>query len=404
MTPHEIRPSQVRALLWLLVLVPLIPTVLMVRFMIVTVNDERTAAFDRLSALYQQTLTKATTTLARSTARQRTPISARETRQYYQDLFDRDVLLRLIDSEGRIVSGSSIITGAPVAQASLRELGVAWSVQLFLADVETLNDDQQQQFRSYRWIIGSVVAGILALALAGILTVSRQLDLRELRSTAVATVAHELRTPLASMRMLVDTLREGRCRNEQQLREYLDLLAQENERLSRLAEDFLTFSRLARGRQRLTLEPVAPGEAAEAAVAAMQPRLSAPGCSFACEVAADLPKVRADRAALATVLTNLLDNALKYTGDEKRIALRASANSRSVVFSVEDNGPGISPGERRHIFRPFHQGDARLNRTREGVGLGLSIVKDLVRALHGRIELESAPGNGSRFLVSLPIA
>ncbi|MEO8352097.1 MAG: histidine kinase dimerization/phospho-acceptor domain-containing protein, partial [Chthoniobacteraceae bacterium] len=231
MTPHEFRPSQVRALLLLLVIVPLIPTVLMIRFMVDSVDDERTAAFERLSALYQQTLSNANATLARNVADQKTAISADEARRYFQGLFDRDVLVRVIDNEGKPVSGTSLATGAPVAQISLRELGRPWSVQVFFVDSEALNVEQRQQFRGYLWIVGTVVIGILAFALAGVLTVSRQLELRDLRSTAVATVAHELRTPLASMRMLVDTLREGRFRNEQQLREYLELIAGENDRL-----------------------------------------------------------------------------------------------------------------------------------------------------------------------------
>ncbi len=404
MTPHEFRPSQVRALLLLLAIVPLIPTVLMVRFMVDSVDDERTAAFERLSALYQQTLTNASATLARNVADQKATISADEARLYFRDLFDRDVLVRVIDNEGKPVSGTTLATGAPVAQISLRELGRPWSVQVFFVDSEALNLEQRQQFRAYMWIVGTVVIGILAFALAGALTVSRQLELRELRSTAVATVAHELRTPLAAMRMLVDTLRDGRFRNEQQLREYLDLLAQENERLSRLAEHFLTFTRLARGKQRLDLTPIDPQEAAHDAIAALGPRLEAPQCEFSVEIGADLPRVKADRDALATVLTNLLDNALKYTDQEKRIALRAAANGRTVTFSVEDNGPGISAADRKHIFRPFHQADTRLARSRQGVGLGLSIVKDLVAALHGRIELDSKPGQGSRFSIVLPTA
>jgi len=247
-------------------------------------------------------------------------------------------------------------------------------------------------------------AAILAFAALAVVTVSRQIELRELRSTAVATVAHELRTPLASMRLLVDTLREGRYRNEAQLHEYLALLGQETERLSRLAEEFLTFSRLERGALRLDVQAIAPGEVIARALASLQVRLQAPGCEFTLDAPRDLPLISADRDALATVLTNLMDNALKYTGAEKRLTLRARIGGESVTFEVEDNGVGIPTGERRAIFKPFHQADAKLSRRREGIGLGLSIVQRLVPALHGRIEVESEPGRGSIFRVAIPIA
>ena len=118
------------------------------------------------------------------------------------------------------------------------------------------------------YIVTGTMTALAVLLIAGTaaMAVSRQLTLQELKNTSVAIVAHELRTPLASMRMLVDTLREGRCRNEQQLREYLDLIAGENDRLRRIAENFLTFSRLERGSQALDLGPVAPHAVALQAV------------------------------------------------------------------------------------------------------------------------------------------
>jgi len=391
-----------RALLLLLVIVPLLPTALMLRFMFDTVRSERTASFERLSATYQQTLTNADSTFTRHLANRRESINARDVHNYYRDLLDRAVLVRVIDADGRPLTGNTVAGIAPVAQTSLRELGFPWSVQLFLLDAETLNVEQQQQFRSYLWIVGLIVIGILAFAALAVAIVNRQLELREMRSTAVATVAHELRTPLAAMRVLVDTLREGRYRDDRQLREYLDLVAQENARLSRLAENFLTFSQVERGALRLQLQPTAPEAAVEQALTSLQPRLSAAGCVFRQEIAANLPPVQADAVALATILTNLLENALKYTGPEKRIALRVSHLGDHVSFAVEDNGIGISASERRAIFRPFHQADARLSRHREGIGLGLSIVRRLVEALQGRIEVESEPGRGSTFRVLLP--
>jgi signal transduction histidine kinase len=404
MNSHEIRPNQLRALLLLLVIVPLIPTGLMLRFMLDTVHSERTAALERLSAIYQQTLANADATFARHIAGRRETITPREAHKYYRELLDRDVLVRVIDANGQALTGNTVVTGAPVAQSSLREVGLPWSVQVFLLDAEKLNTDQEQQLRSYLRTVGLVVVVILAFAALAVVIVNRQLELRELRNTAVATVAHELRTPLASMRMLVDTLREGRYRSEEQLREYLTLVARENERLTRLTEDFLAFSRIESGAHRLDLRPIAPRAVIDQAITLLGPRLAAPGCTFRLDVPGNLPDILADRDALTTVLTNLLDNALKYTEAEKHITLRARLASDAVTLAVIDNGIGIPHDQQRQIFRPFHQADARLSRTREGIGLGLSIVGRLVAAQRGRVRVESEPGHGSTFTVTIPLA
>lgn len=402
--PHEIRPSQLRALLWLLVLVPLIPTGLMIRFMVDTLRAERIASFERLGAIYQQTLDNAEPGFQRHLATLGTPPVARDAHRYFRALLDRDVILRIVDSSGHAVTGANLRVRDPVAQKSLKQSGVPWTVQVFLLDEETLALGVREQFHSYLAIVVGAVLVIVAIAAGAAFTVSRQIELRELRSTAVATVAHELRTPLASMRMLVDTLREGRVRDEAQRGEYLELIAAECARLSRLAEDFLTFSRLERGHQHLQLAPVPPRAVVEQALTGLRPRLSAPGCNFVLDVPGDLPPVRADRDALAAVLTNLLDNAIKYTREDKQISLWVRAAKDAVVFAVTDNGIGLDRSQARRVFKPFHQVDDRLARQGEGAGLGLAIVAKLVALHGGKIRVDSEPGQGTTFSVRIPLA
>jgi len=400
----EIRPSQLRALLWLLVVVPLIPTGLMLRFMFDTVRAERESTFERLSAIYQQTLDNATPGFARHTTTLSQPVTARDTHAYFRSLLDRDVVVRIVDQSGKPLTGAIVPSKLPVAQLSLRKLGMPYTVQVFLLNEDTLAAGPREQFRSYLTIVLIAVTLIVAIAFLAALTVSRQLELRELRTTAVATVAHELRTPLASMRMLVDTLREGRVRDDEQVREYLDLIAKENDRLSRLAEDFLTFSRLERGKQQLNLEPVSPRVIAEQAIAGLRTRLEAPGCTFTYDVPSDLPPVRADRDALSSIISNLLDNALKYTGDSKQIALWVRPARDAVVFAITDNGMGIDRAQLRRIFKPFQQLDDRLSRQGEGAGLGLAIVSKLVALHRGKLHVDSSVGSGTTFSVRIPVA
>ena len=175
-------------------------------------------------------------------------------------------------------------------------------------------------------------------------------------------------------------------------------------RLTHVIENFLAFSRMERGRQRFQFEALAPAEVVSAAVEALQEKLSAPGCRLEIAVPPDLPRVRGDFEALATVLINLLDNACKYTNGDKRLALRAVAERDAVRFEVEDNGIGLAPAETRKIFERFYQVDQSLTRRRGGCGLGLSIVKFIVEAHRGSVDVKSEPGKGSVFRVTIPRA
>ena len=401
MTAHEIRPKQLRALLLLLVLVPLIPIALMVRFMSDALKGDRTDAFEHTKQFQTELLASA---LHSAPALEGTPAErAARLHAHIREFTEPSVAIRIVDGAGRQLAGDESPKGQLLAQERA-PAGLEGLVQLFLARPEVLDDAVADQRRIY--IATGVLTTLLVLAIAvtAAMAVSRQITLQELKNTSVAIVAHELRTPLASMRMLVDTLREGRFRNEQQLREYLDLIAGENDRLRRIAENFLAFSRLERGGHSLELAPVAPHTVAALAVAPFAARLAEPGCTFAMEVAESLPEIRADRDALAQVLSNLIDNALKYTGDEKRIALRARTDGGALAFTVEDNGVGIAPDHRREIFEPFHQVDQRLSRTREGAGLGLAIVRRIVKAHGGEITVAGEPGKGSVFTVKIPLA
>ena len=239
-----------------------------------------------------------------------------------------------------------------------------------------------------------------------VLTLGRRMlsDIRlaRLKNDFIATVTHELKTPLASSRVLLDTLLAGSLADPRLEREYLELIATENTRLCRLIDNFLTFSRMERGRQAFDLQPLQPSEVVHAAVKVMRDRLDAAHADLQVSLHASLPAVRADRDALVTVLVNLLDNALKYTPPPRRIALRASAANGTLRLEVEDNGIGIPRRAQRRIFERFYQVDRSLSRETGGCGLGLSIVRFIVDAHHGTVGLDSESGRGSRFTVTLP--
>lgn len=401
MTSHEIKPKQLRALLLLLVLVPFIPTAFMVRFMSDALKGDRMDAVARAQQFQSEVLASVLRSAPKldGTAAER----AAKLYSHIRGIAESNVAIRIVDEAGLTLAGEQGPRGPQLAQERA-PAGLDALVQIFFAGPQALDDAVAEQRRSYIATGVLITLVVLFITVTAAMTVSRQITLQELKGTSVAIVAHELRTPLASMRMLVDTLREGRFRSEQQLREYLDLIAGENERLRRIAENFLTYTRLERGRQALDFDAVAPHAVAAQAVAPFSARLAAPGCTFTLDVPESLPEIRADAGALGQVLANLLDNALKYTGEEKRIAMRARAEGRMLAFTIEDNGIGIPPAERRAVFEPFHQVDQRLSRTREGAGLGLAIVERIVKAHGGEITVAAAQEKGSVFTVKVPLA
>jgi len=248
----------------------------------------------------------------------------------------------------------------------------------------------------------AVIAAITALAILIVRAFGTQVRLARLKNDLVATVSHELKTPLTAMRALVDTLIDSDRLDETTTREYLHLIATENTRLSRLIENFLTFSRLERNKLAFDFKPLRPGALVESAVSAFGERARAPGCTLEIAVEEKLPSIHGDSDALTTALLNLLDNAWKYTGPEKRIRISARPANGSVLFEVADNGPGLSPRETQRVFRQFYQGDQRLARAVGGCGLGLSIVLSIAENHHGNARVSSQPGAGSTFTIEIP--
>ena len=277
-----------------------------------------------------------------------------------------------------------------------------WKLALYLQVDDPFSEATDRRVGLYLWTGILVIGATAALALLVGRYVTRQMKLTRLKNDLVATVSHELKTPLASMRLLVDTLLEGNYRDEQQVREYLELTAKENERLSHLIDNFLTFSRMERNKRVFEFADVAVAELVHAATEAVRERFAGAGCRFDVEVADALPTIIGDRDALVTVLLNLLDNALKYTGDRKHVILRARAADGQVRLEVADNGIGLSRRAARRVFDRFYQVDRTLSRRPGGCGLGLSIVKFIVESHGGTIDVRSELGKGSTFVVILP--
>ena len=314
----------------------------------------------------------------------------------------RGLAYRIVDDLGKHVCGIYQPKTKPFVTGSMGRHLAKWQVEVYLDDPKVYENAVKRQIAIYIWAGVLVIVMILAAGGFAGRAVGRQIKLNRLKNDFIATVSHELKTPLSSMRVLADTLLEGDYKDQQTGREYLELICKENKRLSRLIDNFLTFSRMERNKQAFEMAPASPAEIARSAAEAVKTKFSKGRCDLALDIADDLPDVLADRDAMVTVLVNLLDNAYKYSRDDKRIELRAYADDGSVCFAVRDNGIGISRRVAKKIFKRFYQADRTLSRRAEGTGLGLSIARFIVDAHNGTISVDSKPEQGSTFMVRLP--
>jgi signal transduction histidine kinase len=329
-------------------------------------------------------------------------------------LFRQDHLLAFLNSaigERQPISGVRISAHAPgTASTELflnREIGGVfpdWNLTLNLEDPDPFESASSQNITTYFWIGILMMAAIIMLSVLMAGYLRRQIRLARLKNDLIATVSHELKTPLASMRLLVDTLRDGHYGDIQLVQEYLQMISKENARLSSLIEGFLTFSRMERKKTKFDRSLLQPKEIVEAALEAVGDRLQAPGCTLDLDVEPEMPSIIGDRDAMITVLVNLLDNALKYSGEEKKIRLRGYSSNGSVYLEVQDNGIGFPRSASKKIFDRFYQVDRTLSRSTGGCGLGLSIVEFIIAAHNGSVTAKSQPGRGSSFTVQLPAA
>jgi two-component system phosphate regulon sensor histidine kinase PhoR len=258
---------------------------------------------------------------------------------------------------------------------------------------------------SYNLLIGILVLTFTGTLVTGVILVwvflRRERTLADLQADFVSKVSHELRTPLTSIRMFTETLRlrRGDAETEDKC---IAALHKESSRLQLLIDRLLDWGRMESGRRvyKLSEHEVAP--IIEEAIAAFEPTRERRLVELDIAIPEGLPTVWCDRAALVDAIVNLLSNAYKYGGSPRHIIVAAEANERAVVVSVKDNGSGIAKHEHRRIFEKFYRVDDLLAREQEGSRLGLAIVQHVMRAHRGKVEVDSAPGHGSTFTLTLP--
>lgn len=249
--------------------------------------------------------------------------------------------------------------------------------------------------------LAAVLLGGVVLALR---TASREMRLSQMKGDFVSNVSHELRTPLASIRVFGEFLRLGRAETPEKVREYGEYIEAESRRLTRLINNILDFSRIESGQKTYQFERADVVEVVAETLKVFQVRLRQEGFKLVFRGPdSPLPPIYLDAGAIAQSLSNLLDNAVKYSNGGKEITVSLGREGDFVVISVRDQGIGIPREEQEKIFDRFHRVGSSLVHDVKGTGLGLAIVQHIVQAHRGRVGVESRPGQGSTFSIYLPV-
>jgi signal transduction histidine kinase len=264
--------------------------------------------------------------------------------------------------------------------------------------------DIGNRFLRYNYI---VLGALSALMVGGIwLTyrnVSREMNLARLKSDFVANVSHELRTPLALIRLYAETLELGRLMSKEKYQEYFRIIREESERLTALINNILDFSRIEAGRKEYEFKETNLADLVRSTLDSYRFQIEQNGFAFEENISSDVPPVIVDREAIARSLLNLVNNALKYSKDQKYIGVSLYQANNRVNLEVRDRGIGIPPNEQEKIFEKFYRCGDPLVHNIKGSGLGLALVRHIARAHGGEVLVESTPEKGSKFTIALPL-
>jgi len=318
----------------------------------------------------------------------------------------------IVDESGKVVAGPGLLSqegseksGDPqlVSTGGFADSFPPWAIRIYRSGVGAV----ERQFRMRRNIyILSLVVVIAALFFGGFLAIrstAKELKLARMKSDFVATVSHEFRTPLTSIRYMAELLQRGRVRDEARKQQYYEAITGESERLSRLVENLLDFSKIESGMKEYRMEEADIAALAADVATRFRQQAGFKDFTLETEIAGGLLVIQADKESLGRAVFNLLDNAVKYSGENPRLVLRAWSGEDAVCLQVEDYGIGIVISEQKKIFEKFYRSEVAMESDVKGTGIGLPLVEHIVRAHGGKVLLESEPGKGTRVTIRLPV-
>jgi len=309
----------------------------------------------------------------------------------------------LADLAGRALSGKSNAPAAPPLVTEYFEDNFPpWKIELYQAPAKGLEIlDIRRNF--YFWTILTLIVVLAFGAFLLARTIVHEMDVLKIKSDFVSSISHEFKTPLTSIKALMERLVAGKVRDPGKMEQYFSIISQDTDKLTRLVSNLLDFSKIEEGKKEYAFSDTDIVPIVTEQVQAFKKKQVLTGPDIRLEINGEIPILWADADALSRALGNLLSNALKFTPPEKAIRVSLSSDMGNVILEVEDEGTGIHPDDLGRIFEKFFQGRNALGPSVKGTGLGLTLVKHIVEAHGGRVLAETRLGRGSRFSMLFPI-
>jgi two-component system, OmpR family, phosphate regulon sensor histidine kinase PhoR len=311
---------------------------------------------------------------------------------------------QVLDEHGQLRYGEPFGDLAPglVVERSFTETVDGWVLRVAQKDLGDQDALVRKRLVSSILIAGAVIVILGGLGMLGFV-IWRERRLSDLKSEFISNVSHELKTPLSIISMFGEMLANGRTKSPEQAHEYAEIIWRESVRLGRLIDNVLDFAKIERGMGVYEFaDDTDIGEVIDRAIELSGRRVAAAEMTLEVELDPELPLVRLDANAFTLAVLNLIDNAIKYAVEGKKIQVRVTSDKERVILSVRDFGPGIEPDEQERIFERFYRAKAVRLKPIRGSGIGLALVQHIARAHGGDITVESAPGQGSTFTIWLP--
>jgi signal transduction histidine kinase len=314
-------------------------------------------------------------------------------------------VVAVLDHRGRrVYSRDTVLPGDPIVAVDVGQSLPAWRLALYRVPGTTPRDAVRRQVTIFTAAFALLLAVVAAGLVATYRLVRRETEMARLKADFVANVSHDLKTPLSLIRMFGETLEMGRVANDTKRREYYGIITRECERLSRLIDNVLDFSRIEGGRRRYEPRLTAVDPLVRETLDAFAYPMREQGFGLDVRIAPDLPDVPLDAEAVSQALGNLVDNAIKYSETRKALRVEAAVRNGYLTLAVEDEGIGIPLEEQTRIFEKFYRVGRSDTQGRRGSGVGLALVRHVAEAHGGRVTVESRPGAGSRFTLWFPLA
>ncbi len=314
---------------------------------------------------------------------------------------DQQSRVNVVDAEGRAVFGPPLGRGGMTLGRPFETTLYKWTLNVSMASTEELAAAVARRRVLEMVLVGLssivVVAGLFVILIAA----ARERKLSALKSDFVANVSHELKTPLALVRMFGELLQSGRVDTDEKRRQYLTIIVSESDRLAALIENVLDFAKVERGKQAYEFALGHVPDVVTRAVEACRVRAEREGVALEYEAEAGLPLANLDERAIEIAVINLVDNALKYAPDGERVTVGVKRAGDKIEIRVSDQGNGIPSDDRKRIFERFVRGKSAVGKQVRGSGIGLALVKHIAEAHGGRAWVEDNLPKGSVFVITL---